>query len=248
MNVIFPIPSHSSVYVQWAMSTDVIGQIAFCGVLCFSTCGNNSAQSEIKVPENLEVPKFCVNTHTHTHTHTHNLSRVYTQKLLNYQHFRNSVFDCFAHFFISPLLLFSRFFIRQSPLPAQYGKVWDCPPFHAITVRNKMIRTLLALPGRCRQAVAFLALVFLLSPAALKAQSGNTVPETAERDSVVMRTTFYFSPGNGEWIERLPEIGAVGALGRGESRCANRHYRLGGRKRTGGAQRYALAATSPHRA
>lgn len=65
-----------------------------------------------------------------------------------------------------------------------------------------MIRTLLALPGRCRQAVAFLALVFLLSPAALKAQSGNTVPETAERDSVVMRTTFYFSPGNGEWIER----------------------------------------------
>ena len=65
-----------------------------------------------------------------------------------------------------------------------------------------MIRTLLTFSGCCRHAVAFLALVFLLSPVALKAQSGNTVPETAERDSVVMRTTFYFSPGNGEWIER----------------------------------------------
>ena len=65
-----------------------------------------------------------------------------------------------------------------------------------------MIRTLLAFPGRCRHAVACLALVFLLSPATLIAQSGNTVPGTTERDSVVMRTTFYFSPGNGEWIER----------------------------------------------
>ena len=65
-----------------------------------------------------------------------------------------------------------------------------------------MIRTLLAFPGRCRHAVACLALVFLLSPAALIAQNGNIVPGTTERDSVVMRTTFYFSPGNGEWIER----------------------------------------------
>ena len=34
------------------------------------------------------------------------------------------------------------------------------------------------------------------------AQTGNTTPGTALRDSVAMRTTFYFSPGNGEWIER----------------------------------------------
>lgn len=71
-----------------------------------------------------------------------------------------------------------------------------------IEYAKKMIQTLLAFSGRCRHAVASLALVFLLSPAALQAQSGNTVPGTSERDSVVMRTTFYFSPGNGEWIER----------------------------------------------
>lgn len=65
-----------------------------------------------------------------------------------------------------------------------------------------MIRTLLTFPGRCRHAVACLALVFLLSPAGLRAQTRNTVSETAARDSVVLRTTFYFSPGNGEWIER----------------------------------------------
>ncbi|WP_099463624.1 DUF3575 domain-containing protein [Parabacteroides provencensis] len=65
-----------------------------------------------------------------------------------------------------------------------------------------MIRTLLAFLGRCHHAVACLALIFLLSPAALKAQNGNIVPGTTERDSVMMRTTFYFSLGNGEWIER----------------------------------------------
>lgn len=65
-----------------------------------------------------------------------------------------------------------------------------------------MIRTLFDFRGRFRHAVAFLALVFSLSPAALKAQGGNTAPGTAGRDSLVMRTTFYFSPGNGEWIER----------------------------------------------
>ena len=131
MNVIFPIPSHSSVYVQWAMSTDVIGQIAFCGVLCFSTCGNNSAQSEIKVPENLEVPKFCVNTHTHTHTHTHNLSRVYTQKLLNYQHFRNSVFCRFRKIRLNPKNKAAIFCILQiahnfAPRRAAHNKMKSC--------------------------------------------------------------------------------------------------------------------------
>lgn len=65
-----------------------------------------------------------------------------------------------------------------------------------------MIRTLCFIPGCCRHAVAFLALFLLLSPAGLRAQSGNIAPDTTERDSVVMRTTFYFSPGNGEWIER----------------------------------------------
>lgn len=65
-----------------------------------------------------------------------------------------------------------------------------------------MIRILCFIPGRCRQAVVSLALFLLLSPAGLRAQSGNIVPETAARDSVVLRTTFYFSPGNGEWIER----------------------------------------------
>ena len=46
--------------------------------------------------------------------------------------------------------------------------------------------------------------------------------------------------------ERLPEIGAVGALGRGECRCADRHYRLGGRKRLGGVQRTTVVAPCPH--
>lgn len=50
--------------------------------------------------------------------------------------------------------------------------------------------------------VEYLALLLLLSPVALRAQTGNTAPDTARRDSVVMQTTFYFSPGNGEWIER----------------------------------------------
>lgn len=131
-------------------------------------------------------------------------------RIINYQYF-NSAYGCFTHFFISPLLLFSRFFTRQSLFPAKCGTVSDCPSVHAIKVRNKMIRTLLAFPGRCRHAVASLALVFILSPAALQAQSGNIVPGTAERDSVVMRTTFYFSPGNGEWIER-PEYKKAGRL------------------------------------
>ena len=65
-----------------------------------------------------------------------------------------------------------------------------------------MIRILCFIPGCCRHAVAFLALLLLLSPTGLRAQTGHTVSETAARDSVVMRTTFYFSPGNGEWIER----------------------------------------------
>lgn len=65
-----------------------------------------------------------------------------------------------------------------------------------------MIRILCFIPGCCRHAVVSLALFLLLSPAGLRAQSGNIVPETAARDSVVLRTTFYFSPGNGEWIER----------------------------------------------
>lgn len=65
-----------------------------------------------------------------------------------------------------------------------------------------MIRTLCFIPGRCRHAVALLALFLLLSPTGLRAQTGNPVPETAARDSAVLRTTFYFSPGNGDWIER----------------------------------------------
>jgi len=131
-------------------------------------------------------------------------------RIINYQYF-NSAYGCFTHFFISPLLLFSRFFIRQSLFPAKCGTVSDCLSVHAIKVRNMMIRTLLAFPGHCRHAVAFLALVFILSPAAIQAQSGNIVPGTAERDSVVMRTTFYFTPGNGEWIER-PEYKKAGRL------------------------------------
>lgn len=65
-----------------------------------------------------------------------------------------------------------------------------------------MIRILCFIPGCCRHAVAFLALFLLLSPAGLRAQTGNTVPAAAHRDSVALRTTFYFSSGNGDWIER----------------------------------------------
>lgn len=65
-----------------------------------------------------------------------------------------------------------------------------------------MIRTLHAFSRRCLYWFASFVFVFLLLPAGLMAQTGNTVPETAARDSVAMRTTFYFSPDNGDWIER----------------------------------------------
>lgn len=65
-----------------------------------------------------------------------------------------------------------------------------------------MIRTLHAFPRRYLYRLASFVSVFLLLPAGLMAQTGNTTPGTALRDSVAMRTTFYFSPGNGEWIEQ----------------------------------------------
>lgn len=49
--------------------------------------------------------------------------------------------------------------------------------------------------------VVLFALFLLLSPAVVKAQAGNTPPAAALRDSVVMQTTFYFSPNRSEWIE-----------------------------------------------
>lgn len=64
-----------------------------------------------------------------------------------------------------------------------------------------MIRTLCTFRGCCRHAVTSLVLILLLSPADIKAQAGNTPPAAALRDSVVMRTTFYFSPDRSEWIE-----------------------------------------------
>lgn len=65
-----------------------------------------------------------------------------------------------------------------------------------------MIRTLHAISKRYLYRFTSFVWVFLLLPAGLMAQTGNTTPGTALRDSVAMRTTFFFSPGNGEWIER----------------------------------------------
>lgn len=65
-----------------------------------------------------------------------------------------------------------------------------------------MIRTLHAIPRRCLYRFASFALVFLLLPAGLRAQTESPAPRTALRDSVAMRTTIYFSLNNGDWIEQ----------------------------------------------
>ena len=65
-----------------------------------------------------------------------------------------------------------------------------------------MIRTCYPLQGRFRYAVASLVLFLSLLPAGIRAQTGNAASAAALRDSVALRTTFYFSSGNGEWIER----------------------------------------------
>ena len=65
-----------------------------------------------------------------------------------------------------------------------------------------MIRTCYPFQGRGRHAVASLVLFLSLLPAGIRAQTGKAVPAAAHRDSVALRTTFYFSSGNGDWIER----------------------------------------------
>lgn len=74
-----------------------------------------------------------------------------------------------------------------------------------------MIRTCYPLQGRGRHAVVSLVLFLSLLPAGIRAQTGNAVPAAGDRDSVALQTTFYFSPGNGEWIER-PEYKKAGRL------------------------------------
>lgn len=66
-----------------------------------------------------------------------------------------------------------------------------------------MIRDLHAYSGRCRcRAVSLALLLSLLLPAGVWAQRTKTAPETVARDTAAIRTTLYFSHGNGDWIER----------------------------------------------
>ena len=66
-----------------------------------------------------------------------------------------------------------------------------------------MIRTLHTASGRCRHKAVFFALLLLLMlPAEVWAQSVKTAPGTSARDTAAIRTTLYFSHGNGDWIER----------------------------------------------
>ena len=74
-----------------------------------------------------------------------------------------------------------------------------------------MIRILCFIQGCCRHAVVSLALFLLLSPAGLRAQSGNTVPETAARDSVVYRSAVCFPKNEGAWIPQS-QYKAVGRI------------------------------------
>ena len=74
-----------------------------------------------------------------------------------------------------------------------------------------MVRILCSIPGRCRHAVVSLALFLLLSPAGLRAQSGNTVSETVARDSVVYRSAVCFPKNEGAWIPQS-QYQAVGRI------------------------------------
>lgn len=66
-----------------------------------------------------------------------------------------------------------------------------------------MIRDLHAYSGRCRcRAVSLALLLSLLLPAGVWAQRAKTAPETVARDTAAIRTTLYFTHGNGDWIER----------------------------------------------
>lgn len=87
--------------------------------------------------------------------------------------------------------------------------------------------------------------VFILSslPTGIKAQQNTVHPEIAEQDSVLMRTSLYFSPNNGDWIEKseykkigrflrwaladtLPQIRLMGWADKGGTQAGNEQLSL----------------------